>query len=535
MSAWKVNLVSMDIINQRSSIKLLDEFAVSYGKQKLGSFSAVSFDQSEAPSEPVDEVKAQSVNDFHGNRTSEYDSLKPQVLVDNLSSQQKNLIVLHRELDWLIEVINQVICSYLKQDGHERHWTDLIAPDLCLTSDVDDSVYAQVVNNWQLGLPERVTLALAMAPILRPDVLDVFFGVNQLIDRSFSEFGGVIDKAFSGFLPTVQTLMFLVSGNDPLWRIDVMKLLSPEHKLIAEQVILLENTDLSLPQTSQVLTLSEPWLHYFITGEQVQPELSSSFPAHRISTSLDWSELVLDYQVMAQIEELRTWLEHGDTLMNEWGLGRKIKPGYRAVFYGPPGTGKTLTAALLAKSTGREVYRVDLSMIVSKYIGETEKNLSRVFDAASYKDWILFFDEADSLFGKRTAATSSNDRHANQQTGYLLQRIEDFPGTVILATNLKANMDEAFTRRFQSMIHFTMPRENQRLILWQNAFTDSCKLADDVDLAQIAREHELAGGSIINVLRYCALAAIGSGSDLVTKEHIMDGIRRELKKDNKFM
>ncbi|MCF7483168.1 ATP-binding protein [Vibrio sp. J1-1] len=107
--------------------------------------------------------------------------------------------------------------------------------------------------------------------------------------------------------------------------------------------------------------------------------------------------------------------------MQEWQLAKKVKPGYRAVFSGPPGTGKTLTAALLGKSTDRDVYRVDLSMVVSKYIGETEKNLSRVFDAASYKEWILFFDEGDALFGKRTEASSSNDRHANQLTGYLLQ------------------------------------------------------------------------------------------------------------------
>lgn len=137
------------------------------------------------------------------------------------------------------------------------------------------------------------------------------------------------------------------------------------------------------------------------------------------------------------------------------------------MFSGPPGTGKTLTAALLGKSTGRDVYRVDLSMVVSKYIGETEKNLSRVFDAASYKEWILFFDEGDALFGKRTEASSSNDRHANQLTGYLLQKIEDFPGTVIVATNLKSNMDEAFTRRFQNMVHFTIPGPEERLQLWK--------------------------------------------------------------------
>jgi SpoVK/Ycf46/Vps4 family AAA+-type ATPase len=172
-------------------------------------------------------------------------------------------------------------------------------------------------------------------------------------------------------------------------------------------------------------------------------------------------------------------------------------------------------------------------MIVSKYIGETEKNLGKVFDVASYKNWILFFDEADALFGKRTSSATSNDRHANQQTGYLLQRIEDFPGTVILATNLKANMDEAFTRRFQTMINFTMPSTNQRLQLWQNAFNGVCELEPDVDLDKIAQDHELAGGAIINVLRYCALNAISSNKKHIEHDDLMTGIKREFRKDNR--
>ena len=168
-----------------------------------------------------------------------------------------------------------------------------------------------------------------------------------------------------------------------------------------------------------------------------------------------------------------------------------------------------------------------------KYIGETEKNLAKIFDIAQHKDWILFFDEADALFGKRTVANSSNDRHANQQTAYLLQRIEDFPGTVILASNLKANMDDAFTRRFQSMIHFKMPSPEERYQIWENAFSGKCRLHTDIDLWKIAEDYELAGGAIINVLRYCALAAIKRDDSIVTKEELLTGLRREFKKENK--
>ncbi|WP_248798724.1 ATP-binding protein [Pseudomonas sp. MWU13-2105] len=446
-----------------------------------------------------------------------------------MSEHRHNLDALYRELDWLSCIIDQAVACYLQQDGYESLGEDIPPPEL----DSERSVYARQVLDWRLDAAERLTLALALAPHLRPEVLDKFFGVNGLTGRGFSEFGGATERHFSGFLPTGQTLVFLLSANHPGRRLEVMRILAPQHRFAAEQLLSLERGDERLPMLAGVLALSDQWLHYLLSGEQVRPELSPAFPASPISTPLHWRDLVLDYSVMAQVDEVRTWLTHGQTLMQDWGLASKVKPGYRTVFHGPPGTGKTLTAALLGKSSGREVYRVDLSMVVSKYIGETEKNLGKVFDVASYKDWILFFDEADALFGKRTSANSSNDRHANQQTGYLLQRIEDFPGTVILATNLKANMDEAFTRRFQSMIHFNMPSAAQRLQLWRNAFDGVCELEADVDLPQLAQDHELAGGAIINVLRYCALNAINRGQRRVRHGDLIEGIKREFRKDNK--
>ncbi|MDW6002503.1 ATP-binding protein [Vibrio mangrovi] len=442
---------------------------------------------------------------------------------------ERNLKALYLEMAWLSAVINQVICSYLKQDGHENHWLEIPPPPL----EPNESLFANLILEWELNTFERLALDLAMAPAIRPEVLDILFGMNQLIERGFSEFGGITDKAFGGFVPTGQTLNFLIAANDPQWRLEVMYILSPHHRLMAEQVTELLPADPALPAWAGVFKVSESWLNYLITGEQIRPELSMSFPAHVLETPLQWDDLVLDYRVMNQVEEIRAWLAYGSTLMHEWHLDQKVKPGFCAVFFGPPGTGKTLTAALLGKSTGREVYRVDLSMVVSKYIGETEKNLAKVFDAASYKDWILFFDEADALFGKRTEANSSNDRHANQQTGYLLQRIEDFPGTVILATNLKANMDEAFTRRFQSMIQFSIPGPEERLQLWRNAFHNVCELSPEIHLQQIAAEFEVTGGQIVNILRQCALQAIRRGERIVHLDELLGSIRQEFLKDNK--
>jgi SpoVK/Ycf46/Vps4 family AAA+-type ATPase len=214
---------------------------------------------------------------------------------------------------------------------------------------------------------------------------------------------------------------------------------------------------------------------------------------------------------------------------------RKVKPGFRALFYGPPGTGKTMAATLLGKYTGNEVYRIDLSMMVSKYIGETEKNLSILFDKAENKNWILFFDEADALFGKRTSVSSSNDRFANQEVSYLLQRVEEFPGLSILASNFKSNLDDAFTRRFQTIIYFPMPRPQERLTLWQQSFPEAVQLEERIALEAIAQKYELTGSNIMNIVQYCCLQAIAQETNIITLDNLMAGIRREFAKENKII
>ena len=219
--------------------------------------------------------------------------------------------------------------------------------------------------------------------------------------------------------------------------------------------------------------------------------------------------------------------------MDDWGMAAKLRPGYRSLFYGPPGTGKTMTACLLGKSTGRDVYRVDISLVMSKYIGETEKNLARVFDQAEHKGWILFFDEADALFGKRSETRDAHDRYANQEVSFLLQRIETFDGIAILASNLRENIDDAFARRFESIIYFPMPRPEERLRLWRRGFSPKARLDGAVDLEKIAREHVLSGGAIMNVIRYVSLETLGNGSDFVTLDTLLHGIRHELAKEER--
>src|SRR5690606_6914563 len=256
-------------------------------------------------------------------------------------------------------------------------------------------------------------------------------------------------------------------------------------------------------------------------------------PATRIMSTLEWDDLVVDKQTMQQLDDIKIWLEHRGTRMNERGTKKQLNPGYRTLFHGPPGTGKTLSASLLGKLSGLDVYRVDLSSVVSKYIGETEKNLEKVVAQAEDKNWILFFDEADALFGKRTSISDSHDKYANQEIAYLLQRLEDYNGLVILSTTMRSNLDETFSRRLNSVIHFPVPKSPERLTLWKKAFSDQRHLAEDLDLAAIAEDYELAGGSIINAAQYASRMALSRKESVIHQSDILSGIRKESRKKEK--
>jgi SpoVK/Ycf46/Vps4 family AAA+-type ATPase len=183
----------------------------------------------------------------------------------------------------------------------------------------------------------------------------------------------------------------------------------------------------------------------------------------------------------------------------------------------------------------RDVYRIALSGVVSKYVGETEKNLERIFARAENMNCVLFFDEADALFGKRTNVSDAHDRYANQEVSYLLQRIEDYSGVVVLASNFIGNMDESFMRRFQAIVHFPMPNEAERLRLWTDSFSKQSTLEPGFRLKDLAARYELSGGAIMNVVRYASLMALEAGSNVISERDVLNGIRREMQKEGKSL
>lgn len=438
-----------------------------------------------------------------------------------------NAATVAAELDWFERVLEARIALHFGQAAAVDDIHALTPPDLT----DDPSEYAAIVREQGMGFDERVVLMLALAPHVRPQVLDLLFVRNRNLDRGFTEFGGWKGKTHGGFLPTCETAAFLVAGEDLAARFGVMKLFGEDHYFRTRDFLRVEHAGGEEPFFSGALRLTVEALHRLTSGDRRKPDYGTAFPAKRITTTLDWRDLVVGHDVLDEVGAINAWIEHGTTLLRDWGLAKSVKPGYRSLFYGPPGTGKTLTATLIGKQAGADVYRIDLSMVVSKYIGETEKNLANVFDQAQNRHWILFFDEADALFGKRTETSSSNDRYANQEVSYLLQRVEDFPGVVILATNLKANIDEAFARRFQSLVYFPMPDAEQRLRLWKGMVDGGCRMADDVDLDTIAQDHELSGGAIANVVRHGALCALRADRHVVCREDLLQGIRKELIKD----
>jgi hypothetical protein len=454
-----------------------------------------------------------------------------------MSDSRSAIDDLERELAWFTQVLDLRFRLYFAV-AHDREATSGEPIEPSTIAELPPPAFADSSSAWASFIrehtpdpTERLALILALVPHLRPQLLDVFFSKNATFDRRFTEFGGTrIDDEFE---PTGETLAFVLGGGSLEARLAASRVLDPDHPFVRNDVVRPVPLTREQPVMKAPLRISTEYLGLFTTNARPRPTLGADFPAHRITTSLEWSDLVLHPGTLRQIAELQTFITHAHTLMHDWGMAARLRPGYRALFHGPPGTGKTMSAALLGKLTGRDVYRIDLSLVVSKYIGETEKNLGRVFDRAQQREWILFFDEADALFGKRSETKDAHDRYANQEVAYLLQRIEGFDGIVILASNLRDNLDDAFTRRFESIVYFPVPRPPERLRLWTQGFPAKAKLDPSVDLDAIARDHDLSGGAIINVIRQVSLTAIAEGERAITREDMVLAIRRELAKEGR--
>jgi hypothetical protein len=256
--------------------------------------------------------------------------------------------------------------------------------------------------------------------------------------------------------------------------------------------------------------------------------------ARHIEPRAGWDDLVVPADVRAQLEELCAQVRHRGKVLYEWGFDRRLTlgKGLYALFIGPSGTGKTLAAEVIANALEFDLLKIDLSAVVSKYIGETEKNLQRVFDSADRADCILFFDEADALFGKRSEIKDAHDRYANIEVNFLLQRLDEYQGVAILASNLAQNIDEAFTRRLQFTVDFPFPDERLRLAIWRSHFPEEAPVATDLDLQYFARQFKITGGSIRKIVLNAAFLAAEEGEP-IDPSHLLRATRREYERMGK--
>jgi hypothetical protein len=403
-------------------------------------------------------------------------------------------------------------------------------------------------------------LLIGLAPHAVPQLFDRAIQDKLKESGDFPEIGGIRGKNFRGFLPTGQTAVFLLAGDDMIRRAKVEQLFWSNNNFAKQKILWLEELPSGEPTISGKIIMALDYIDLFLFGASAPPHFGTNFPAKKITTELTSEDIVMNSDVKRHYKHLKQWIDFNPPLMKEWGMQKRLRQGYRVLFYGPAGTGKTLTANVLGNETKKDVYKIDLSMVVSKYIGQTEKNLELLFARAEDKDWILFFDEADALFGKRTGVRDAHDKYANQEVSYLLQRIEDFNGLVILSTNMKNNIDNAFIRRFNDIVKFTIPTENERKEIWEKSFPDE---SDFKGIPEHVKKYELTGGNIINVIHFAGIQAVekrhallNQGTEFDTEndadftdftdeksttnnklklhlEDVLEGIRREFIKEGK--
>lgn len=434
----------------------------------------------------------------------------------------------------MTNTLNQIIKAATELHVEHINTTDVYSIDeiYSVPIEIDDKHLSDIISLYNLNFQEQVILLLALVPYFSPQTLDIFLAKNPNFDVICTEFGGTTEKPHRGVIPTGETAVFLLAARDREKRKEIASLLLPEGKLSQHSLVDLEAVKNGVPMFSGKLIPNDELVQHMLYGEVKPPKLSQQFPAKQLETKMNWEDLIINEKTNDQLTDLQHWLNFYTQLIEHPDLGKRAKQGYRTLFYGPPGTGKTLTASLLGKTANRPVFRIDLSLMVSKYIGETEKNLSGIFQRAENKNWILFFDEAESLFSKRTSSESSNDRFANQEVAYLLQRIENYNGMVILASNLKENMDPAFIRRFQSIVHFPKPGKAERKRIWEKTVPSDYPLDTEINLEALSESYAFTASQISNIVQSCFIYGLAQQENKITRANLIKHMRIESSKED---
>ena len=485
-----------------------------------------------------------------------------------MSETNHNHHILEKELDWF----RQIVLFREADPSSKKPFQEITSvPDL---SFAQEAHYVKIVNRLKLTTSGRIALLLALARAVNDESL---FSIQDLLSMQNPDqatqakegdeeepkrlkmdnvflakklIGGHLHTETRTFIPTLKTLLFLLCGNNKIAQQEALLHFHSRHSLFLEGII--EMHPLGAPQQgdrvvqdwiNHQIFLNPSYLRYFLGGAVPQPEDDLNLPIRLLDSGLTLDNLVLPGKVLSQLQPAIHFIEHGKVFFQTEGIRSKFKEGFVMLLYGPPGTGKTLTASALGNTLGIKTYQLEVSQVISKYIGETSQNMEKVFaELERAIQWlegqmcILFIDEADAVMGKRSAVKDSKDRYANMDVSFLLQRLEKFPGLLILATNYERNLDEAFGRRIQTYLHIPLPNEEQRKHLWKSILPQVYTYESPNIPGILARQFALTGGHIQNILKQaCLHAASDKITTLEFNRHLEPYIKSEyIKKNNAY-
>jgi len=459
---------------------------------------------------------------------------------------------IYQELNWF----NQVLFYRFKDPSSLKSLWDLCTtPATTLDKPVSlqapllntQTHYGQFVQQHQLQEDARLLLALGIAAslndwLLYPLIeLAKYAGVSALI-------GGELTSQGNRFLPTMQTFLFLVGGADLVTQGSTQFKFQTQHALFCQDVMRLGSFNyfsdnaqvLQDDWLHQQITLNATYYRYFMGAPMPLPENNRDLPITKLDTSLTFGDLVLPLHTKKELIPLMDFAKNGQAVFNDLSISQKFKKGFIALLHGAPGTGKTLIAQTIGKKAGLTTYQLELAQVVSKYIGETSKNINQVFreleHAIEYlkgKPCVLFIDEADALVGKRSKVKDSKDRYANMDVSNLLQKLEGFPGLVIMASNFQQNFDPAIKRRIDLMIQIPLPEAPERAWLWENYRPKHLAYPTPGFARKLGDKFRLTGAQINNILKQVLINTYGKAIDVLDfKQHLEPFIKKEYIKND---
>ncbi|QCK14820.1 ATP-binding protein [Mangrovivirga cuniculi] len=431
-----------------------------------------------------------------------------------------NISAFSKVESWVKKVMHSRL-SELKDNKSPREFKDL-----CEIPEIpENSSWHQLVDEFDTSIAELFMISVVFTSQFQPFSLLPLWSNEKL--NYWAGGGKVKDQATIS--PTIRTILFLLAGFDGVKRALYLNQLI-DSRLIKEQVLHVSRAETETFENG-ILRISDEHYCSLMTGKKPVIKVSADFPATLLTTNKTFSDLVLKDNTKEQLNSLINYVKYSNELYENADFTKKVKRGYVAMLYGPPGTGKTLTASVLGKELDTPVYAVDLSRVVSKYIGETEKNLEKIFDRLESKECILFFDEADALFGKRTEVKDAKDRYANQEVAYLLQRIEKFPGLVLLASNFNQNLDIAFRRRILTSIFIPPPGKEEREFLWKQSIPSGFKFEEGHGAQYLAETYQLTGANISNIIKLACLEAKSNSTNTLTLHVLSKYVKAEQAKE----